>query len=107
VIGLGETRVDFSVDAAVPLRVAAMVSAEGEAGVEFGKLIGRIRTIAPFIRTRVIGPNPADAIAAVLFAHRDPKTLAWSEEPRLVEPDKNPAPVDVPPWWLLKKKNAM
>jgi hypothetical protein len=33
------------------------------------------------IKTRSAGANPADHIAAVLFAHRDPKTLAWSDEP--------------------------
>jgi len=54
-----------------------------------------------------VGVNPADNLAAVLFAHRDRKTLAWSDEPLMALPPKVTTPVDVPPWWRMKKKNAM
>ena len=49
----------------------------------------------------------ADNIAGALFAHRDRKTLAWSDAPLLTLPEDLVAPVDVPPWWRMKKKNAM
>ena len=39
---------------------------------------------SPTTRARsTIGVNPADSFTAVLFAHRDPATLAWSDEPLL------------------------
>jgi mono/diheme cytochrome c family protein len=43
----------------------------------------------------------------VLFAHRDATTLAWSDTPLLELPAKQVVPVHVPPWWRMKKKNAM
>lgn len=107
VVGLGETRVDYSADATMPLQLASLVPATGEAGVELRKLVQRAKAIAPYIRTKVAGPNPADSVAAALFAHRDPKTLAWSKDLLLQEPSKDVPPVDVPAWWHLKKKNAM
>jgi hypothetical protein len=42
----------------------------------------------------------------VLGAHRDPATFAWLDTPLLDIPDEA-IPTDTPPWWLLKKKNAM
>jgi hypothetical protein len=57
--------------------------------------------------TETIGVNPADNLAAILFSHRDPDTLEWSEEPRLEYPPNIVVPVDVPPWWRMAKKNAM
>ena len=51
--------------------------------------------------------NSADNLAAVLFAHRDPDTLAWRDEPRMTLPSDAVVPVDVPPWWHMQKKHAM
>ena len=53
------------------------------------------------------GANPGDAIAAALFAHRDRKTLASSQEPLMALPHAAEVPVEVPPWWRMKKKHAM
>ncbi|HTE26106.1 c-type cytochrome [Flavitalea sp.] len=64
------------------------------------------KTIGPFLHTAVQGVNPADRLAAVLAAHRDPVTFKWSKEALLEIPDQV-IPTDVPAWWLLKKKNAM
>jgi hypothetical protein len=50
--------------------------------------------------------NIADRLAGVLVAHRDPTTLKWNNETQLPIPDEI-IPTDTPPWWLLKKKNAM
>ncbi len=54
----------------------------------------------------VRGVNLADRLAALLVAHRDPTTLEWSKEALMPVPD-DAIPADTPPWWLLKKKNAM
>jgi hypothetical protein len=51
--------------------------------------------------------NPADQLTAALMAHRDPATLAWSDTPLLAIPQVAVAPVDVPPWWRMKKKTTM
>lgn len=52
------------------------------------------------------GVNVADRLAAVLVAHRDPINFKWLEQPALDIPEEV-IPTDTPPWWLLKKKNAM
>jgi hypothetical protein len=57
--------------------------------------------------TDTVGANPAQAITLALMAHRDPKTLAWSNEPLMDLPDSEVLPVSVPPWWNVKKKHAM
>jgi hypothetical protein len=64
------------------------------------------QTIGPHLKTAVQGVNPADRLAAVLAAHRDPVTFKWSKKALLEIPDQV-IPTDVPAWWLLKKKNAM
>src|SRR5690606_14995981 len=54
---------------------------------------------------RTIGSNPAEIVAVVLASHRDPETLAWSDEPLI---DVAPAmiPTDTPPWWRVRKKHG-
>jgi cytochrome c5 len=106
IIGLGEASADFTGEMTGPFRLAGML-VRGAEREELAKLTSRIQALAPHVRTRTVGANPADHIAAVLFAHRDPATLAWSDEPRLALPEDGPIPVDVPAWWLLKKKTAM
>lgn len=64
------------------------------------------QTIAPYLKADVQGVNMADRLAAVLVAHRDPVTFAWNEKAQLPIPEEA-IPTDTPPWWLLKKKNAM
>lgn len=107
VIGLGEVSTDFQMGGTVePLAIAGMMVGEKERA-EVARMIGRIRPLEK-IRTHTAAANPADHIAAVLFAHRDPKTLAWSDEPLIpIIEDEPVIPVDVPAWWLLKKKSAM
>ena len=53
------------------------------------------------------GAEPADGFTAVLFAHHDPKTMAWSSTPLIAVPPPADVPVDVPPWWRMKKKTSM
>jgi cytochrome c5 len=106
VVGLGEASADFTIELSNELAVASLLLPEAER-TEAAKLVNRLRALAPHVRTHTVGANPADHIAAVLFAHRDPKTLAWSDEPLIPLTDDKPIPVDVPAWWLLKRKTAM
>ena len=64
------------------------------------------KTITPYLYADVKGVNIADRLAGVLVAHRDPLSLKWSDEAMVAIPNEI-IPTDTPPWWLLKKKNAM
>ncbi|OQP57526.1 c-type cytochrome [Niastella populi] len=64
------------------------------------------KAITPYLTVDIKGVNTADRLAAVLVAHRDPITFKWNEDAQLQIPE-GVIPSDVPPWWLLKKKNAM
>jgi mono/diheme cytochrome c family protein len=64
------------------------------------------RAIGPYLVTEVRGVNPADKIWTILAAHRDQMSLDWDEQADAVI-SNDLIPPDVPPWWNLKKKNAM
>ncbi len=106
VIGLGNIRTDFTIDPSGPLALLT-ASTSGPVRRELALLNSRVSALFPSVLMETVGPSPADHIAAVLFAHRDPTTLAWSDKPRMKLPDHKPTPVDVPAWWLMAKKNAM
>ena len=107
VIGLGESRLDFSTSALLPLQVADRMVSDPAERRAWEALRRRLVALAPHIQTETAGSNPADAIAAVLFAHRDPETLAWSDRPLIEIAPRAALPVDVPPWWHMRKKHAM
>ncbi len=107
VVGLGNTDQDYTNDPAANASLAMFFLTEQAEKDELNKFVGRLKAVAPYTRTETIGVNPADNVAAVLFAHRDRKTLAWSDTPLLALPPKVVVPVDVPPWWRMSKKNAM
>ncbi|RPD48945.1 c-type cytochrome [Paracnuella aquatica] len=65
------------------------------------------KTLAPNLQADVRGVNLAGRLTYLLLSHRDPTTLKWSNEPRVPVPNDVVVPTDTPPWWLLKKKNAM
>lgn len=110
-VGLGNINVDFTEDQSsiIPLASFAIELAYGrnspewEAYEPFAKAIEATGSV---LLVENLGTNPADKIAAALAAHRDPISLEWLEEPAYVIPDEV-VPTDVPPWWVLKKKNAM
>jgi mono/diheme cytochrome c family protein len=108
VIGLGNHTTDYTFDyGSVAEAVGSFVTDPAERR-EWAKWASRMRAIAPYTMTATIGVNSADNLAAVLFAHRDPETLAWRDEPRMTLPPADVVvPVDVPPWWHMQKKNAM
>jgi mono/diheme cytochrome c family protein len=64
------------------------------------------KAIAPYLSAPIKGVNVADHLATLLVAHRDPNTFGWNDD-WLLEKPTTLVPTDTPPWWLLKKKNAM
>ena len=107
VIGLGSHTGNFTEDVGyLAEAVGALVEGEPERA-EWARWAERVKAIAPYTLTETVGVNPADNLAAVLFAHRDPETLAWSSEPLMELPPNVVVPVDVPPWWHMQKKHAM
>lgn len=107
VIGLGNEFLDFTADPIVPVD-GARVYVRGKAeATEWHKWADRIDVVAPYMMTDTLGVNPADNLILALFAHRDAETLFWSDAPILDPPPEKPLPVSVPPWWNLRKKNAL
>lgn len=112
VIGLGDTEGDYTVDYGMVSGMAEFMKitegyilTERETD-ELEKFVSRTKTLSGFTKMRTVGSNPADAIGTQLFRRRDRHTLAWSDEPLLPLPDYPPVPLDVPPWWRMRKKNA-
>jgi len=108
VMGLGNTTLDFTRagrrDVNTRINVLKTMAPKQYAAAE--PFLTAFATTYPLLETEVRGVNPADGLAAVLAAHRNPKTLQWSDSAMLTLPDKL-IPTDVPAWWLMKKKNAM
>jgi mono/diheme cytochrome c family protein len=107
VVGLGNEFADFTQD---PRRAVDAVGAYVRGAADtaaWEHWAARIDGIAPWIQTATIGVNPATNLTWALMAHRDPETLAWSEEPLIEPPQAEPLPVSVPPWWGMGKKRAM
>ena len=107
IVGLGDANGDFTVDVSGTAQAAGSLITDAAEKAEWARWAQRVQAIAPYTKTSTIGVNPGDNLAAVLFAHRDPVTLAWSETPLLELPPAIVVPVDVPPWWRMKKKHAM
>ena len=111
IIGMGNSLTDFTIDpsAAIPRSDIFLMQKYGEQSPEYeayNPFARALYIMGPQLITEARGANPADKMAAVLAAHRDPKTLKWIDEAQLSIP-KEVVPTDVPAWWLLKKKNAM
>jgi len=110
VVGLGAADRDFTTDAASQIQTTGFVGAlltDPKERAEWMKWKERVDTVAPYSVLSTRGVNPADGFTAVLFAHHDPKTMAWSSKPLIAVPPPQDVPVDVPPWWGMKKKFSM
>lgn len=107
VIGLGAHDRDFTQDQLGLIDLAGGLISDETERRAWERFRDRTKAIAPFSRTATIGTNPADSFTAALMAHRDPATMAWSNEPLLPLPPPVVVPVDVPPWWRMSKKTAM
>ena len=111
ILGLGNSTIDFSTNQKLDPKHALaaeqllqkMDPAKYEAAEPFLRVVKRI---GGHMYTSVRGVNAADRLAALLVSHRDRNTFRWSDSALLDIPDAV-VPSDVPPWWLLKKKNAM
>ena len=113
VVGLGETNSDYTNTTSLAnllTKVLALgngIGLNAEEKAELKRFTSRTAIVSPFLGTRSKGTNPADSLGAILAAHRDPSTLAWSDTPVIAVPDTDAIPLDVPPWWRLGKKNAL
>jgi mono/diheme cytochrome c family protein len=107
VIGLGAADADFTSGQSAMIDAAAALITDPTEKAEYARFSDRIHTIEPYTQPATIGVNPADNLTAVLMSHRDPATLAWSDTAMIELPPATVAPVDVPPWWRMAKKNAM
>jgi len=107
VIGLGAADGDFTDSTGPYAQAIGSRITDPTEHAEWQRWNDRIQAIAPYTITATVGQNPADNLAAVLFSHRDPQTLAWSDTPMLGLPPAQVVPVHVPAWWRMSKKNAM
>jgi cytochrome c5 len=107
VIGLGNHAGDFTEDRSGTIEAVSFLVKEPKERAEYLKWRERMLTIAPYSVLSTVGPNPADSFTAVLFAHHDPKTMAWLSEPAIPLLPPEDLPVDVPAWWTMKKRTSM
>ncbi|HUS68358.1 MAG TPA: hypothetical protein VMZ28_27680 [Kofleriaceae bacterium] len=108
VIGLGNHTTDYTDDLSTYALLSGGLVKDPVEKKEWERWKDRMLAISDYIIMDTVGVNPADNLAAALFAHRDPETLEWSNEPLIELPAATEVvPVDVPPWWNMKKKNAM
>jgi mono/diheme cytochrome c family protein len=107
IVGLGNESLDLTQDFVANAESVGVYVEGKKETAEWRRWADRITGIAPYIRTDTVGVNSAVNMTWALFAHRDPKTLAWSDKPLIAPPPKKPLPVSVPPWWRMQKKHAM
>lgn len=110
-VGLGNTAADYTTDPSnqTALLDNFVIAAYGASSNEFKAyepFSRATKATGPHLVTETVGSNPADKLALVLAAYRNPDDLVWQNEPSFEIPVETP-PADVPAWWLLKKKNAM
>ena len=111
IIGLGNSLVDFTkgqkMNAANFEMLEKVLKFNSPKQYEASEPFLRVtKAITPYLSPEVKGVNTADRLAALLVAHRDPQTFKWNDNAMLDIPS-DVIPTDTPPWWLLKKKNAM
>lgn len=111
IVGLGNSLIDFTKSKKFNLNNIELLEKllklkspkQYEASFEF---LRASKAITEQLYASVRGVNVADRLASLLVAHRAPGSFAWNDETQLTIP-KEVVPTDTPPWWLLKKKNAM
>ncbi|WP_296478655.1 c-type cytochrome [Roseinatronobacter sp.] len=107
VVGLGDAFGDFTTDPRqLVTQVGRYVQGPDESAA-WQLWADRIDGIAPYIQTSTVGMNPATNLSWALMAHRDARTMEWSQDPLLDPPPNTPVPLRTPPWWWMGKKNAM
>jgi mono/diheme cytochrome c family protein len=123
IVGLGNSALDLTAgigggapaDALTPELMDAFGLTDTEQA-HMQKITRLARVAAPETKMRTVGNNWAEALTAVLVAHHDPDTLAWSDEAliEVVVRGENGEPLtdavltsDPPPWWREHRKNAL
>ena len=111
ILGLGNTFADYTTNqaAALPYLDNLVISEYGIDSPEYDAFYPFFRALeatGAFLRTKTVGSNPANKLALILAANRNQDDLTWRNELNFEIPSET-YPADVPPWWLLKKKNAM
>lgn len=109
VLGLGNSFVDETVDTTTMLDFSRGLFGPGAVRDELDAWLRPMRAVGRHVVTDTVGITAADDLAAALMAHRDPKTLAWSDTVRSPgwNDDEPPVPVDVPAWWLARDKTSV
>jgi mono/diheme cytochrome c family protein len=107
VVGLGAADADYTQNQATMASVIAAFVKDPKEQAELAKWEHRMQALGPYAVLSTRGPNPADEFTAVLFSHHDPQTLAWTDTPVLDVPSPVEVPIDVPPWWRMRKKTSM
>ncbi len=102
VVGLGAADADFTNDPSDTAGAVGILLTDPKETAEWQKWKARIDVIAPYSVLSTRGPNPADGFTSALFAHHDPKTMAWSDTALMEVLPPVDLPVDVPPWWHMK-----
>ncbi|HEY0042492.1 MAG TPA: hypothetical protein VGB71_17585 [Flavisolibacter sp.] len=111
IMGLGNSLVDFTKSKKFNIENIELLEKllklqspkQYQASYEF---IRASKAITELLYAPVRGVNVADKLAYSLVAHRDPLSFNWSDK-ALLNISTELIPTDTPPWWLLKKKNAM
>jgi hypothetical protein len=106
VIGLGDSVADASKPIASYATLARQLTDDPGELAEIDRFEPKLQVMDLYV-TDTIGMSRGDALIAAFAAHREPSTQAWSEEPVMPMPPGPPVPHDTPPWWGMKKKNAM
>ena len=111
IVGLGNSLVDFTkskkfnVENIELLEKLLKLQSPKQYAASY-EFIRASKAITKYLYAPVKGVNVADKIAYSLVAHRDPLSFRWSDN-SLLNIAPGLVPTDTPPWWLLKKKNAM
>lgn len=108
IIGLGNTSADYTKDFSKALSMLKMFANSQEEKQEIDRVSHSARATSTYGLMKTRGVNPAINLTYAFMAFHDPKTLRWSNTP-LIEPPRieNVPPVDVPPWWRMKRRKSM
>ena len=111
VVGLGNSFNDYTRDdgSAYNMLSVLIKNTYGEDSPEwesYFRLGESSDVIGPHIVLPFYGINPAMSLEEAAVSRRDPQTLEWQSSPYF---EISPMTVgsDVPPWWHVKKKNAL
>ncbi len=110
VIGLGNSLSDWTDSSnrtrEVRFLIASRYGVQSPEWQASHRILRGMDAIGNSSRTAFAGVNPAFKLEEAAAAHRHPEDLTWSDK-KLYQPTSDVVASDVPPWWHLKKKNAL